>query len=119
MKPRAIEQKGFVPAGKVRYTANVPKLQPFDYFSAVLGLFGTVLISGVFGEVANPVIVFSGILSTMLCLYSMGPLGMNLIFQYLHPIEQRLYAFHALLNLPPTIYFLAHLTETPWEKFVF
>ena len=93
------------------------ELRPFDYFSAVLGLLGTMLIVGAFGEVAKPIIVFSGIFSTMLCLYSMGPLGMNLILRYLDPMEQRLYALHALVNLAPTIYFLAHLTETPWEKF--
>ena len=42
---------------------------------------------------------------------------MNLMFHYLQPIEERLYGLHAIANSAPTIYFLAHLTETPWEKF--
>ncbi|HUR72532.1 MAG TPA: hypothetical protein VMZ02_11125 [Candidatus Limnocylindrales bacterium] len=42
---------------------------------------------------------------------------MNLIIRHMDYIQQRLHAFHALVNLPPTIYLLAHLKETPWDKF--
>ena len=93
------------------------QLKPFDYFSSSVGFLGTLLILGTFGEVPKPFIVFSGIISALLCLLSMGPLSINLLFRYLAPIEQRLYALHAIVNLAPTLYFLAHLTETPWEKF--
>ena len=94
------------------------QLKPFDYFSSGLGFVGTLLILGTFGEVPKPLIVFSGIISALLCLLSMGPLSINLLFQYLAPIEQRLYAIYAIANLAPTLYFLAHLTETPWGKFI-
>ena len=93
------------------------KLKSIDYISSVLGLGGTLIILGVFGDVPKPLIVFSGIFSSMFCLLLIGPLTMNLIFHYLDAIDQRLYTLHAIANLPPTLYFLAHLTETPWEKF--
>jgi hypothetical protein len=53
----------------------------------------------------------------MICLFSVGLLSINLFLRYLEPIEKHLYALHALSNLAPTLYLLAHLTETPWGKF--
>ena len=93
------------------------KLEAYDYASAINGLTGTLLILGVFGEVPNILMVISTAISTMICLLSMGPLCMNLLVRHLDPIRQPLHAFHAFVNLPPTIYLLAHLKETPWEKF--
>ena len=93
------------------------KLEPFDYASVIIGLIGTLMILGAFGEVQNTLMVIFTAISTMICLFSMGPLSMNLFIRHLDPIRQRLHAFHAFVNLPPTIYLLAHLTETPWGKF--
>ena len=94
------------------------QLKPIDYFSFSVGFLGTLLVLGAFGEIPKPLMVFSGIISALLCLLSMGPLSINLLFGYLAPIEQQLYAMHAFANLAPTLYFLAHLTETPWGKFI-
>jgi len=93
------------------------KLQPFDYASVIIGVTSTLMILGAFGEVPNILMVFSTGISTMICLFAMGPLSVNLFIRHLDPIRQRLHAFHAFVNLPPTIYLLAHLKETPWEKF--
>lgn len=93
------------------------KLEAYDYASAIIGLTGILMIAGIFGEVHNILLVlFTGI-STMICLLSMAPLGMNLLVRYMNPIQQRLHAFHAFMNLPSAIYLLACLKETPWEKF--
>ena len=94
------------------------KLEAYDYASAITGLTGTLLILGTFGELPNILMVISTAIPTMICLFSMGPLSMNLFIRCLDPIEQRRHTFHALVNLPPTIYLLAHLKETPWQKFV-
>ena len=93
------------------------KLEAFDFASAIIGLIGTLLIIGAFGEVPNLLLVIATGISTMICLLSMGPLGMNLVIRHMDPIQQRLHAFHAFVNLPPAIYLLAHLKETPWNKF--
>ena len=93
------------------------KLEPFDYASVIIGLTSTLMILGAFGEVPNILMVFSTGISTMICLFSMGPLSMNLFIRHLDTLGQRLHAFHAFVNLPPTIYLLAHLKETPWGKF--
>lgn len=97
---------------------SLPALKPFDYVSCGIGLVGTVLVSG-FVRVPNPIIVFLGIASALLCLSSVGPLAIHLFSRILEPDEQKLYTLHAGANLVPTLYFLAHLTETPWGKFTF
>ncbi len=106
-----------MPHDPKEFVDTVNQLKPFDYASSIIGILGTLLILGVFGEASKSLLLFSGIFSAMICLFSMGPLIINLLFRYLEPAEQRLYILHALVNLAPTIYFLAHLTETPWEKF--
>ena|SRR5438067_982688 len=92
-------------------------LKPFDYASSALGLLGTMLTLGVFGNVPKLLIVVTEVFSAIICLFSLGPLILNLWVHSLEPLERRLYNFHLLVNLAPTIYLLAHLTETPWEKF--
>ena len=93
------------------------RLGAYDYASSIIGRTATVLILGIFGEVPNILLVVSTGISTMLCLFSIGPLSMNLIIRDMDFIQRRLHAFHTLVNLPPTIYLLAHLKETPWNKF--
>jgi hypothetical protein len=103
--------------GPKEFVDTVKQLKPFDYASAITGILGTLLILGAFGEASKPLLLFSGIFSALLCLFSMGPLIINVMLRYLEPAEQRLYILHVFVNLAPTVYFLAHLSETRWEKF--
>ena len=56
------------------------QLKPFDYFSSSVGFLGTMLILGTFGEVPKPFIVFSGIISALLCLLSDGAVNHQSLF---------------------------------------
>jgi hypothetical protein len=49
-----------------------------------------------------------------ICLLSLGILAVNLIAKYLDPAEQRVYFYHMLCNLIPTLHLLSRLKETRW-----
>jgi hypothetical protein len=93
--------------------------EPFDYFVIAIGVIGTLNLFGVLIKLPQPIIVILGVISSMIRCFSILLLALNIFVRHLDPQQQRLHRFYVFANLMPTIYILTHLTETPWECFLF
>jgi hypothetical protein len=93
-------------------------LRPLDCLIITVGLIGTFNVFGLLGNVPNPITVILGLFCTMMFFLSIGPLTISLFLGDIGWDYRRLHCYHALANLVPTLYLLAHLKETPWGGFV-
>jgi hypothetical protein len=91
-------------------------LKPFDCIVIAVGVLGTLSALGVVA-ISIPLIVILGFASTFLCCSSVILLVLHAYVPRLERREYRLQVLYAFSNLVPTIYFLTHLKETPWELF--
>jgi hypothetical protein len=91
--------------------------KPFDYFAIVIDMFGTLKWFGALVQVPQLLAILLGGLSALICFFSLLSLAHDRYVRPLNPRRQRIYLYHFLSNLIPTIYILSHLTETPWERF--
>ena len=91
--------------------------KPFDYFVIAIGTIGTLNVFGAPIRLPQLIVVILGALSTLICCFSILSLALNRFVRHLDPQQQRVYLYHILVNLIPTIYILTHLKETPWERF--
>ena len=90
---------------------------PFDYFAIVIGIFGTLNWFVALVKVPQLFVVISGVLSTLICFFSLLTLVYSRFARRLGPQQRRIQLFHFFFNLIPAINILFHLTETPWERF--
>src|SRR5438067_2519460 len=93
--------------------------KPFDYFVIAIGMIGTLNVFGVLIRMPQLIVVILGALSALICCFSILSLALNRFVRHLDPQQQRIHLYHIFVNLIPTIYILTHLTETPWERFIF
>jgi hypothetical protein len=93
------------------------RFKPFDYFAIVVGMFGTLNWLVELVKVPQLLVVISGVLSTLICFFSLLLLAQNRFARRLGRQQRRIYLFHFFFNLIPAINILTHLTETPWERF--
>jgi hypothetical protein len=91
--------------------------KPFDYFAIVIGMFGTLNWLIALVKVPQLFVVISGVLSTLICFFSLLTLVHNRFARRLDRQQQRIYLCHFFFNLIPAINILYHLTETPWGRF--
>src|SRR5258706_9727937 len=91
--------------------------KPFDYFAIVIGMFGTLNWLVALVKVPQLLVVILGVLSTLICFFSLLSLAHNRYVRRLNPQQQRIYLYHFFSNLVPAIYIVSHLTETEWQRF--
>jgi hypothetical protein len=92
--------------------------RPFDYFVIAIGMIGTLNAIGALPKMPQLVVVISGVVSALVCCFSIVLLGLNRYVRHLGSQQKRFYLYHIFANLVPTIYILTHLRETPWERFI-
>jgi hypothetical protein len=73
-----------------------------------------VVVLGIFGSLPRPFMFIAEWVATLICLLSLGALGLSLIIDFLEPVEKRVYFYYVAFNLLPTLHFLSRLRETPW-----
>lgn len=93
-------------------------LKPHDYLVIVVGILGTLNTLGALTSVPHIMVVLFGVCSSMIVGFSLLLLALNRYIRNVTLEQQRLFLLYILTNLIPTIYFMSHLTETPWERFV-
>jgi hypothetical protein len=89
----------------------------FDSIVIIIGMFGTLHTFGAFANAPHLIVVSLGLLSSMICGFSIIFLALNRYVRRVDLQQERFYLYHVLANAIPMIYFVTHLTETPWERF--
>jgi len=113
-----LKQEKFAEGLKLWRITSVRHLTLFDYAICAVGLLGTIATLGILGHLPNLLLVLTTVISGIICMFSLGLLLDNFWRHSLKPIDKRLHALHFFMNLPPTIYLLVHLRETPWDRFI-
>jgi hypothetical protein len=93
--------------------------KPFDYFTIVVGVIGTLIFLGVLSRMPQLVMVTFGVLSSMICYFSILLLALDRFGRHLDSQQARMYRFNAIANIIPPIYVFTHLKETASEYFLF
>jgi hypothetical protein len=89
----------------------------FDVIVIIIGTIGTLHAFGALANVSHMIVVLLGLFSSMTCGFSAVFLALNRYIRRVDLQQERVYLYHILANAIPMICFVAHLTETPWERF--
>jgi hypothetical protein len=89
----------------------------FDGVVIIIGMIGTLHAFGALTNVPHIIVVALGVFSSMICGFSIVSLALNRYIRRIYLQQQRFYLYHILATAIPMIYFVTHLTETPWGRF--
>ena len=79
--------------------------KPFDYFVIAIGMIGTLNAIGALSQMPQLVVVMSGVVSALVCCFSIVLLGLNRYVRHLGPQQKRFYLYRIFANLVPTSIF--------------
>ena len=102
---------------KILSRVTMRTFKPSDYFVIAIGTVGTLNVFIPPIRMPQLIVVILGVLSALICCFSILLLALNRFVRHLDPQERRIYLYYIFANLIPTIYILTHLTETPRERF--
>ena len=89
----------------------------FDGIVVIVGMIGTLHALGELTDIPQVLVVALGLCSSLICGFSIVFLALNRYIRRVDLRQERFYHYHILANAIPMIYFISHLTETPWERF--